>query len=372
MMTILVWAVPTMFFVLLIVSGAYVHKRLGILFGAATGWPTKLAIMVAVVTAPILVDATATSANPIAGAIYEAAGYVLTFYIYLFIALLVQQVLQPLWRLSPMYSGLAAVFAPVAFTVYGAINASNFTVRNNSIYLLGLQEPLKVMLISDVHIGNHRGANYLRKIVQATNSQAPDLVLITGDLLDSESALMPGVLDPLADIAAPAYYVIGNHEIAVDAARSKAIVASFGIKVLNNERVLTHGIELVGLDYMKADEHTFDLHPSSDTRTIQSTMASMSLATDRPTVVMHHSPVGIPYFKVAGADLLLAGHTHAGQLFPATLITAAIFRFNQGRYEDANTQVFVSTGAGTFMQKARIGTSNEINLITLLPRESER
>jgi predicted MPP superfamily phosphohydrolase len=116
---------------------------------------------------------------------------------------------------------------------------------------------------------------------------------------------------------------------------------------------------------MNADESAFDMHPSDDTRTI--VLSSLALKSDLPTVLIHHSPVGVQYAEAAGIDLVVSGHTHAGQLIPATLFAGWIFPFNRGLHQQGGTQVFVSQGAGTFLTRVRLGTSNEINLLRLTP-----
>ena len=87
------------------------------------------------------------------------------------------------------------------------------------------------MNISDAHIGMHRGRSYLDQIVHETNRLKPDLVLITGDLVDGNSALEPGVLSPLGELSAPTYFTTGNHEGYIDTERALEIIASHGIRI---------------------------------------------------------------------------------------------------------------------------------------------
>jgi predicted MPP superfamily phosphohydrolase len=209
--------------------------------------------------------------------------------------------------------------------------------------------------------------NVLERIVEETNRHKPDLVLINGDLVDANAALLPGVLAPLANFDSPTYFVEGNHDNYVDNNRAMKQIASYGVRILHNEIVDTHGLYLVGLDYMNPDENTFDMHPSEEKRTIKSVLPSLPLKDDKPSVLMHHSPVGAEYIAAEGVDLMVSGHTHAGQMFPGTLFTPFIFPFNKGLYREGDMQVFVSQGAGTFGPRIRLGTSNEINLIRLKP-----
>lgn len=367
MPTLLSAAVPFLFFGTLAASAWYVDARVRVLLARPTRWQTSVATACLIVGAVASMGVTATSANAAAGVLYVLAGYFLTFFLYLLLALLCLHAVQRFRTLPKMQGAMAAVLLALAATGLGALQAKSFVVSETEIRLPGLKHEVQVMQISDVHLGHHRGRDYLARIVEETNHRKPDLVLITGDLVDSNAALEPKVFEPLSEFAAPVYFVGGNHESYIDSACALELIARQGVKILHNEVVETKGIQLVGLDYMKADEQTFDMHPSADTRTIQSTLADLPVRPDLPAVLMHHSPVGIQYAAAAGIELMLAGHTHGGQLFPATIIAGLLFPFNQGLYVRGDAQVFVSQGAGTFLPRIRLGTVNEINLIRLLP-----
>src|SRR5262249_12310786 len=152
-------------------------------------------------------------------------------------------------------------------------------------HLPGLSKEVNVMHISDVHLGHHNSRDYLSKIAMETNRRKPDMVLINGDLADSNAALLPGILDPLSGFHAPIYYVAGNHEKYIDNERALEQIRQQGVRVLQNEVVETHGLQLVGLDYMNADENTFDMHASNHSQTIKSTLSDLSLKKNTPTVL---------------------------------------------------------------------------------------
>lgn len=360
-------AVSLGFFGLFALGIWYVGSRLNSLFAASSRWPIQLGVAVAVVGALVAVGATSKSTSALVGAFNVLGGWVIVFTLFLLLALLCLQLVALKWTPPMPWSAAAALVLAFALTGAGALWAESLSVAETEIRLPGLQRPVTVMQISDVHLGHHRGQAYLAKIVEETNRHKPDLVLITGDLVDSAAALEPGVLDPLSGLSAPAYFVGGNHEKYVDAPRVFELVARHGSRVLHNEVVETHGLQLVGLDYMKADEETFDMHPSDDPRTIKSALAGMALKKELPSVLMHHSPVGTQYAAAAGIGLMISGHTHAGQLSPATVFAQMMFPFNRGLARQGATQVFVSPGAGTFLARVRLGTSNEINLLRLVP-----
>jgi predicted MPP superfamily phosphohydrolase len=305
--------------------------------------------------------------NPFISVLNIIGGYALLFFIYSLILLAMLHIIQLKWNIPLMWSGVAILSVAFIVTLIGAIVGSFFIIRETNIKIPNLKKELMIIQISDVHLGHHHGRNYLAKIVKETNKLNPNLILITGDLVDAEPALMPGVLDPLSDFNAPVYFVIGNHEEHLNSEYLLKIIEENKVSIIRNKVIETHGIQLVGLDYMKADENTFDMHPSNHTGTVKSVLAEISLNCELPSILMSHSPVGVQYADAAGISLMLSGHTHGGQIFPFSLLSKLSFKFNSGIYQQGNTKVFVSNGAGTYMTRARLGTFSEINLLRLVP-----
>ena len=347
----------------------YTAFRLHVHFASVPFWTLQIVIILCAIFSFVFMFVSSKSASRFLSFLNIISGYILLFIIFLFFLLAVLHLIQLKWSLPLMQSGVAALLVVFAVIAAGAVMASPFVVRETEIRIPGLENRLTIMQVSDAHIGHHRGRNYLARIVEETNKHAPDLVLITGDLVDAEPALLPGVLDPLSGFNAPVYFIDGNHEKDVGAERVIELIRRQGVRVMQNEIIETHGIQLIGLEYMKADEDTFDMHPSDKTDTIKSVLAGLSIRKDIPSIVMHHSPVGVQYAEAAGINLMLSGHTHGGQVFPFSLISRLNFSFNGGLYRQGNTKVFVSKGAGTFMARVRLGSFNEINLLRLLPED---
>lgn len=369
MQTFLVVAFPIAFFVLVGLSVFYVDARLRRLFPLP---PKRLAVSAlgAMVFGALLAAGIgATSASKLSGAGYLVGGHVFSLYLYTLLVLLATGVLAWLWNISKRIEQILLLTIPLGLTTVGAMQANAFVVTETDIALPKLKSAVSVMLISDVHLGHHRGEAYLAQIVDQANVIRPDIVLIAGDFIDANIAVSAVAVRPLGRLHAPVFYVGGNHEKEIDEGRVLALLAAQGVQVLHNQVVESHGLQLAGLDYMKADDRAFDLHPSADPRTIEKTLPGLALAAGRPTVLMHHSPVGVAYAAAAGVDLMVAGHTHGGQLFPATLFASMMFPFNHGLYQSGPLQLFVSKGAGTFLLKNRLGASNEINLLRLHPEQ---
>ena len=174
----------------------------------------------------------------------------------------------------------------------------------------------------------------------------------------------------LKQVKYPMYFTSGNHDSYVDVERVKSLLSEYGVRVLDNELIHTKGIQLIGLDYMNADDEVFDAHASSRKETIKSVLPELKIDPGIPLVIVHHSPVGIKYMNQAGADLVLSGHTHGGQIFPASLIAKMQFKYLKGLYEYKDTLVHVSQGIGTFGPPMRVGTKGEAILVRLIPSKN--
>jgi predicted MPP superfamily phosphohydrolase len=203
--------------------------------------------------------------------------------------------------------------------------------------------------------------------VNRTKQLNPDMVFIIGDYLDGKIELKDETFAPLRQLNVPTFFVGGNHDEHTDLEAIKEKMRAAGVKVMENEVVEIENVQVVGLDYMKADDQAFDMHPSTGKQTIKKVLPGLKMNQEKPAILLHHSPVGVKYAKEQGIDLYLAGHVHAGQLFPITIISKLFFPYNSGLYEYEGLKIFVSQGAGTFGAPMRVGTKGEITLIALKP-----
>lgn len=364
---ILMMSLSILIFTLYFGSIWYVPFRLSRLLDLERSWPLYILVGFSVLAFPLLMGLFSTSSNTFVEALTIIAGVMLGFHLFFTLLLLIVDTVH-LWIQIP--GNLAVIIIAciaVLITAFSVWRAQSFYVSETEIALDSLEQDMAIMHISDVHIGHQRGRSHLEKIVEATNRYKPDLVLINGDLVDANSALEEGILDPLADFDAPVYFTTGNHESYIDTRRALEIIASLGVRILHNEVVETHGIQLVGLDYMNADENAFDMH-AVNKLTIKEELPKLIMTDGKPIILMHHSPVGFEYVVKANVSLMVSGHTHAGQVFPATLFAKLLFPLNKGLHKIDSTYFLVSQGAGTFGPRLRLGTSNEINLIRLKPK----
>lgn len=331
-------------------------------------WPVQVAVLVLLAGYyGMLATGIYTLAHPVAAVAYNVLGLFFIFQIYLFFYLIAAQVLHPLIKKVPG-KGVATtgVILCLGLVGFGFIRAQTFTVTNQQVSVRGLARPVTIMHIPDLHLGAQRGEAYLKRVIDAIERQNPDLVLYNGDLVDSNIALRPELFALFRDVKARQYFTTGNHEFYLDTARALQLTEGAGIRILRSEMVETHGLQLIGMEYMNADRATYDAHMVNDL-TLEEELPKIQRSSDLPTVLAHHSPVGLQYVSQGKIDVMLAGHTHGGQVFPGTVLIGLRFPMNKGRYQVDGTTLLVSQGAGTFGPWMRLGTFNELQFITLVP-----
>lgn len=300
--------------------------------------------------------------------IYILAALTMGILLYLVLSVLLVDLLKLVTNFAPKIYGLAALALTFLVIIGGMINAWSPRITNQEIELEGLKTEIRAMHLSDIHIGHFRGGKYLQRIVDRTNEQNVDVVFITGDLFDGRINLTREDLAPLKKLNAPIYFVDGNHDKYTGVKTIKALLSEIDVQVLENEVTHFSELQIIGLNHMAADNKTFNMHASAQGPTIQSTLATLNIFKDKPTVLLHHSPDGIKYANQNGVDLYLAGHTHAGQLFPVKYIAHILFDYNKGLHVFNGTKLYVSQGVGTFGPPMRVGTISEMVLLSLKPK----
>lgn len=299
--------------------------------------------------------------------VFSLAAVTMGYVLYLLISTIAVDLISLFIKTRPMYYGIAALSLAAVISSYGIWNAKQIKQTEVDIAMEGLKQPIRAAHVTDTHLGHFRGGKNLQKIVNMINEQKVDVVFFTGDLLDSKIQLKNESMDPLASLDAPVYFVEGNHDEYTGIKAIKRYLNSIGVVVLQNEVTHFGELQIIGLDFMLADENTSSPHAAPGGPTIQKVLESLPIRKDTPTVMLHHGPDGIKYANKAGVDLYLAGHTHAGQLWPITYIAKMIFEVNKGLHNFNGTKVYVSQGTGTFGPPMRVGTNAELTFLNLQP-----
>ncbi|MCL2167729.1 MAG: metallophosphoesterase [Lentimicrobiaceae bacterium] len=291
----------------------------------------------------------------------------ITMLLYLLMIVAILDLVNLCFKISPFVRGIVSLTLMTFFIIYGTVNASVIKVKEISIPIVGLTEEIKAVHISDVHLGSYWGKKRLEKIVDKVIELHPDLLFNTGDMFDSKTLLdHSDLLNPLQKLTIPHYFVYGNHDQQAGIEKVIACMQNAGVIVLQNEITQFGELQIIGLNNMLEDENGFDVHANHSVETIQCVMEKLPVDKNLPTIVLHHRPAGMKYLNDKKTDLLLSGHTHAGQLFPFVLITKAMYHYNKGLYHYQDMNIYITAGVGTAFMPIRIGTNGEITVIKLV------
>jgi len=260
--------------------------------------------------------------------------------------------------------GVSAIL--VAIAIWGAMRAPE--VKRIRIELPNLPAALDgttIVQISDLHLGPTLQREWLEDVVRRTNELKPDLVAITGDLVDGSVDQLRDVVAPLRGLQARygVFFVTGNHEYYSGVAAWLEEVERLGIRVLHNRSVPIGGPEasfdLAGID----DAGATGMAPGHGPD-LGAALAGRDPS--RALVLLAHQPRGVDEAAAAGVGLQLSGHTHGGQLWPWLYMVRLAFPYASGLHlHEGKTWVYVTDGTGFWGPPLRLGTTPEITLITL-------
>jgi predicted MPP superfamily phosphohydrolase len=223
----------------------------------------------------------------------------------------------------------------------------------------------RIVQITDIHVSNTLRRPFVQHVVDTVKKLRPDLIALTGDLVDGTVAELGHDVAPLADLNAPygMYFITGNHEYYSGVQQWVEETARLGFDVLLNEhRIIRRGngrLILAGVtDYSGGQ---FDKSHISDPHKALSGAPS----TDAK-ILLAHQPRNIFEAAKAGYDYVISGHTHGGQYFPYHLLAALAQPYVSGFHRHGNTAIYVSKGTGYWGPQIRIGARSEITVHRLV------
>jgi predicted MPP superfamily phosphohydrolase len=223
-----------------------------------------------------------------------------------------------------------------------------------------------VAQLSDLHLGTLIGESRLESVVRHINAMNADLIAVTGDLIDGDVGLVRTMLPTLERLQAPlgVYAVLGNHELYAGAEASRHLMREAGFEVLEGRAVeVAEGLWIAGMgDQIRA----FEGHGRE--RLIRSSLASVP--DDAAVVYLLHAPGAEREIAAAGVGLLLNGHTHGAQIWPAHLLVRWFYPRLGGVFIEGEMTQVVCRGAGGWGPPMRLFAPSEMYRITL--RSPER
>jgi uncharacterized protein len=261
---------------------------------------------------------------------------------------------------------LVPAAAALGIAFYGALDAHS--IRSESLVIHSAKIPkeagrIRIVQISDVHVGTIVRGRYLADILRKVREAEPDLLISTGDLVDGQGNDLSEAAAQFREIR-PRYgkfAVTGNHEFYAGIDEALAFTAKAGFTILRGSVVtVASAVDLVGVDDPGIHRFTGPGHISD--------RAILNKADrGRFTVFLKHQPL-VEKESSGAFDLQLSGHTHKGQIFPFSLITRMVFPFHDGNYRlKDGALLHVSRGTGTWGPPVRFLAPPEITVIDLTP-----
>lgn len=219
------------------------------------------------------------------------------------------------------------------------------------------QARFRIALVSDLHLDLHRNHRLLARVTEKLRDLQPDLILSAGDLIDSPHCLSDAAQFAACQAPLGKYAVLGNHEYYLGLHDALPFHEQAGLTLLRQRaKELVPGLWLAGVDNRSG--HHFGQPCFDDER-----VALAAVPTNACVILLKHEP------RLAGSlpvDLMVSGHTHAGQIFPFHVVVRATYRFLAGLHQlDARTQLYITRGVGTWGPPFRLGAPPELTLLVL-------
>lgn len=268
----------------------------------------------------------------------------------------------------------------------GVLEKDKYAVTEKKIDIVNLPpelEGLRILMISDIHSGPYMNEGQMREYADILNSYNADLILIPGDLTNSEKMEVFPFAKGFRDIKAKygVYATLGNHDYFHDENYvAQAVINETPIKLLrnenrileiNNQKLLLMGMEdtrASGANYDPKIYQYFDKVVSDAKNNLSSNNLSFESV---PKILMYHKPYFFDDFSKEKIDLTVSGHTHGGQIVFAKLgnlnlsIASFVSKYLDGLYKNGNSSMYISRGLGTVGLPLRLNCRPEITILTL-------
>lgn len=219
---------------------------------------------------------------------------------------------------------------------------------------------LVAVQISDLHVGDLLGRRWLGGIVKHVEALHPDIIFMTGDLVDGDVGPVEPLVPILKELKAPlgVWAVTGNHEFYAGRERSVALFEKVGFRVLSDRwEAAAPGLVIAGVDDLTA-RRQFGLNHAPLERALGGHPKTA-------TIFLCHSPLQVTRAANLGADLMLSGHTHDGQIWPFQYVVRLFYPYVAGLYKVDGMDLVVSRGTGTWGPPMRLFRRSEIVRLVL-------
>lgn len=213
-----------------------------------------------------------------------------------------------------------------------------------------------IVQISDLHVGRMIKNGRIGRIAAVIDGFKPDLVVFTGDFAESREPMPAGTCEAIKSMAARygRAAVLGNHDMFTGGQAASDFFTACGVKMLRGEVYEpAPGLLVAGVDDLRRGDRD------------GAEKLARVLDRSKPLIFLSHQPQGFDAVTAAGAGLVLAGHTHNGQIFPFGPLEKRMFKYFYGLYRTGDFGVYVTSGAGSWGPPLRLFARAELPLLTL-------
>ena len=300
---------------------------------------------------------------PLATAVYEVGMSSTIVLLYLFMLFLVLDLGQLLHVIPAAWlrdnwwtAGCIGLFLFGLFA-YGNIHYRHKYCEEMSIRSAKVTKPVKLLLLSDLHLGYHNRRKEFARWVDLINNEKPDLILMAGDVID-------GSMRPLREermheefyrLQAPIFACSGNHEYFSGEHEVQRFYRDAGIHLLRDSLTIQGNLCIIG-----RDDRT-----NRYRRPLKDIVASADKT--KYLILLDHQPYHLEQAEREGVDFQFSGHTHHGQIWPISLLTDTMYECAFGSHLRGSTKYYISSGIGIWGGKFRIGTRSEYLVLTIEP-----
>jgi len=284
-----------------------------------------------------------------------------------FFIFVIQRLLALIFHMQAKQIAIGAVAVIGIIVLVSLYNGLRYPgVKHFDIPLKNLPEKLngfKIVQVSDVHLENYSSRKWLEYIIAKVNGLKPDLVVITGDLIDSNVCEDSGFCKRLKNIEATygVLAITGNHEYYAGIDLFMEVASHAGLRVLRDEAVTIAGdLQVVGVEDTQAGGFGVKL------KSLQELVKPLDQ--NKPIILLNHRPLGFAEAVKQGVDLQLSGHTHAGQIPPMDLLVRLFYKYPSGLYKEGNAYIYTANGTGLWGPPMRFLSTNDITTFTLVKR----
>lgn len=219
---------------------------------------------------------------------------------------------------------------------------------------------LRIIQLSDLHLTKRVNVGYLKTLVRKINEQKPDLIVFTGDILQTKALQVKEQIEVFKELEAKAYFVTGNHDIVYGAKELQAIMNESNIVCLDNEivkvQIKDFELQLIGL----SDRYSFFRGIKRPIKELFS-----KLDPNLPTILLAHQPKDVEHIGSHRIDVQLSGHTHGGQIYPFSILVKLFQPYFSGLYMYKKTVLYVSNGVGYWGLNVRYKAQSEVAVLTI-------